>query len=962
MLTHKSLWLLLVVFAELVLVVSAIADWEAIEGPPVGVGTDICISLHSGTEYIYLTSGSGDFPYVSSNSGNSWDPLKTDSDAKDARCVTLNPTNKDLIYIAKHGGVFKSTNGGLVFFEVGENDITNDDVIDLEMDPSSSDTVWCVSQWAQGEDVLFRTENAGNSWSAISPPNDTAQIQTVEVDPITSDTVFLGSAAGTSDHRGVYRSTDFGSSWTQTLDSAHIYTIAVSEDSNAFVFAGGKPSSGSGGIIYKSTDNGQNWDNGTSFNGEVKAIVFDPTNYQKAYAATDSGAYKTTNGGSNWAVFEDDEDDDPYCDVFLSCAVSRADADTIYFGGKFSVYRASADDGDWDEITSGMSPGESNAVAALLPKVWVLNDTRTLHESTDGSDSWTTVSYLSQSGDKRKLIAVDPDDNNGNYTIYSSFFNCTESHNSDQIQKSTDTGRTWESVYDPQGDGAVVTCIVVDTASANNATIYATYTYQPNIPVIIKSTDSGASWDPITTGLPSGKDVYCLGIHPDSNHILYVGLEDNGVYKSTDAGSTWSWIGIYSTVKALAIAPSAPETIYAGGPLGLYVSRDGGSSWPDAHDPPVNNCVNLLAHPEVAAVAYAICVDDQGNGYVYVSLNTAHDWLDITEGLPDDWILVHNAFLDLYFANLQMDPVRTDSLFLGTAKGLYYLNTNLYYGTVSSGAVNWNDDWIFLPGDYTIGTNATLNVAAGTEVYVPRGSDSEGSGVAPSQVELIVEGEIDVNGTSGSPVEFLPAPPSPTSGAHWRGIRLRPDSDGDFDYAEMQQSYRGIEADNCDTLDIDHCKFYLHNNAGVHVNQSPPGISVSNCNFDTCGDYGIYATGGSPTIYGNGITRCAYGIYYSGTGSPVIRRNTIDFSTGTSYYGIYTKTETGTNSPAIDSCKVSGYSLYGIYMEKASSNAYVKAVTCSNNTNGMRLQSASPSMVCQAGAFNSIAYNDSWVW
>jgi photosystem II stability/assembly factor-like uncharacterized protein len=195
MFSERKLWLFLVVVAGLLAALTARAKWGAIDGPPVGVGTDISISFDSGTEYIYLTSGSGDYPYKSSNSGNSWSRLDNDPNAKDARRAAAHPSDRNMVYIAKDGGVFKSVNGGRDFSEVGQDSITNDDVIDLEMDPSSSDTVWCVSQWAQGEDVLFRTENAGNSWSAISPPNDTAQIQTVEVDPSASDTVFLGAVA-----------------------------------------------------------------------------------------------------------------------------------------------------------------------------------------------------------------------------------------------------------------------------------------------------------------------------------------------------------------------------------------------------------------------------------------------------------------------------------------------------------------------------------------------------------------------------------------------------------------------------------------------------------------------------------------------------------------------------------------------------------------------------------------------
>lgn len=64
MLVQAKFWLLLVVLTGLLAVSSALGKWEAIDGPPVGIGTDISISVHYGTEYIYLTSGLGRYPYV----------------------------------------------------------------------------------------------------------------------------------------------------------------------------------------------------------------------------------------------------------------------------------------------------------------------------------------------------------------------------------------------------------------------------------------------------------------------------------------------------------------------------------------------------------------------------------------------------------------------------------------------------------------------------------------------------------------------------------------------------------------------------------------------------------------------------------------------------------------------------------------------------------------------------------
>jgi hypothetical protein len=53
----------------------------------------------------------------------------------------------------------------------------------------------------------------------------------------------------------------------------------------------------------------------------------------------------------------------------------------------------------------------------------------------------------------------------------------------------------------------------------------------------------------------------------------------NGVFKSTDGGTTWSAMGIGSAVPALAIDPSAPDTVYAGAETQVYKSTDGAHTW-----------------------------------------------------------------------------------------------------------------------------------------------------------------------------------------------------------------------------------------------------------------------------------------------------------------------------------------------------------------------------------------------
>jgi photosystem II stability/assembly factor-like uncharacterized protein len=104
---------------------------------------------------------------------------------------------------------------------------------------------------------------------------------------------------------------------------------------------------------------------------------------------------------------------------------------------------------------------------------------------------------------------------------------------------------------------------------------------------IYKSTDSGATWNTGSTGLPqsglSSGDT--LTIHPLNTSILYVGSARNGVYQSTDGGFTWfkSSTGMRAsvTVQNLVISRSDPNILFAASHAveDTYRSLDGGASW-----------------------------------------------------------------------------------------------------------------------------------------------------------------------------------------------------------------------------------------------------------------------------------------------------------------------------------------------------------------------------------------------
>ena len=137
--------------------------------------------------------------------------------------------------------------------------------------------------------------------------------------------------------------------------------------------------------------------------------------------------------------------------------------------------------------------------------------------------------------------------------------------------------------------------IAVRVSKQNDSVIYIAYASGG----VWKSIDKGITFKPLTDQLPS-QIVGGFDIDPKDDQILYLGTGENnssrssyggmGVYKSTDAGKNWQYIGLGNTnrIGDLLVDPQNSNRIYVaalgalyskGGDRGVFVSEDAGSTW-----------------------------------------------------------------------------------------------------------------------------------------------------------------------------------------------------------------------------------------------------------------------------------------------------------------------------------------------------------------------------------------------
>jgi photosystem II stability/assembly factor-like uncharacterized protein len=182
-----------------------------------------------------------------------------------------------------------------------------------------------------------------------------------------------------------------------------------------------------------------------------------------------------------------------------------------------------------------------------------------------------------------------------------------------------------------------------------------------------KTTDGGENWTNITDGQLKTSSVGALAVAPSDPNVIYVGMGEHairgvmtshgdGVYKSTDAGRTWTHVGLPRTrhISKIRIHPTDPELVYVAAQgaaygatkdRGVYRSTDGGRTW--AQQLFVNETTgpsDLAMDPTNPRILYAAMWDHlrrpwevrsggPGSG-IHKSTDGGATWQRVMTGLP----------------------------------------------------------------------------------------------------------------------------------------------------------------------------------------------------------------------------------------------------------------------------------------------------------------------------------------
>ena len=185
-----------------------------------------------------------------------------------------------------------------------------------------------------------------------------------------------------------------------------------------------------------------------------------------------------------------------------------------------------------------------------------------------------------------------------------------------------------------------------------------------------KSIDAGRVWKPVFDSQPVAS-IGAIAVAPSAPDVVYVGsgestLRDsvgygNGMYKSTDAGKTWTHIGLGATqhIGKIAIDPHNADVLFvaaighlyaANAERGVFRSRDGGRSWQKVLGDENVGAVEVVIDPTNPQTVYAglwntrrppwftYAPTNGPGGGIFKSTDGGSSWRQLTNGLPEEGI------------------------------------------------------------------------------------------------------------------------------------------------------------------------------------------------------------------------------------------------------------------------------------------------------------------------------------
>lgn len=734
--------------------------------------------------------------------------------------IAAHPTNVNILYVgAASGGVWKTTNANSTNptwtpLTDGQAALTTGDIALAPSDPNiiyvatgepnnSGDSFY-------GRGVLKSTD-AGATWSLFNNNGafDRRVSSRIVVHPTDPNTVYValagGGVNGFGGNCGVWRTTNGGTSWTNiTSGTIGATSTAFTDfeldpaDPNTGYCAVGATSGAAANGVYKSTNllaasptwtritalpNGTASLAGRTLLSVARNTATAQTVVYAAYCASDTFAllsfWQSTDSGATWTqrtATPNPLGGQGWYDFSLLADKNDATGNTVIMGGATGsnrLIRSTNGGTSWSSLIGGgngphvdhhalaidangrIIDGDDGGVYrlnSLSPITWV-----SLNGATSGTATPTALNTVQFVG-----VAMHP--TNANIVVGGTQDNGEQRFNDNLGWTTVEGGDGGRTVWDLTTPTFVYRCSPVGSYGVNSW--------------VRRSTNSGTSFSSIVTGIvnPNNAAFYApMAIDPaPGSHRVFLGTNVvNVLADGTVASPVWSQYGVAlpstSSIVAIGIGASNPNTLYVSNGGSIFVTTNGGASWQTRTPPGGDSFFDFAVDPTNSNVAYVVTASFTGSNRVWRTINAGQTWTSIQgSGLPN---------VPAYSVVLDPGPttaVTDDVLFVGNDMGVYR-SGNLGGLWVRYGALLPNvqiRDLDFNPslgilaagtygrGVWEIATNLPGNSINGS-AYI----DSNANGVRnpgePGQTGRLVYVDNNNDGTFQAPVTDTFTQPSP---------------------------------------------------------------------------------------------------------------------------------------------------------------------------------------------------------
>jgi photosystem II stability/assembly factor-like uncharacterized protein len=513
--------------------------------------------------------------FRTTDGGKTWDKVLYKDENTGAIDVAFDPQNPNILFagmwetrrtpwtLSSGGpgsGVYRSTDGGTTWKRLEDHGLPKGPYGRVGVAvAANSERVYAIIEAKEGGG-LYRSDDGGDSWDLVNGSHGLVQrawyYMHVIADPQDANTVYIadveffkstdggrtfnkikvphGDNHGlwidpkntkrmiASNDGGATVSLDGGKSWTRedNQPTAQFYHVITDTRTPYYVY-GAQQDNSTVAIASRSDDGAIGRDDWyTVGGGEAGYIAPNPTDPNIVYAGDYQGNITRFDRRTNqvrsiavWPELSDARGAAPLDHRFQWTApivTSPFDPNTIYYGGE-RVFKTRDGGTRWEAISGDLTRNDKSKQLASGGLVTV-DDT--------GTEYYDTVFSLAPSPLAKGLIWAGTDDG--------------------LIQITRDEGKNWTNVT-PKDLAEWSRVSLIEASPFDAGTAYVAIDRHQNddlTPYIYKTSDYGATWSRISTGIPDGAFVRAVREDPKKKGLLYAGTE-RGVYVSFDDGAHW---------------------------------------------------------------------------------------------------------------------------------------------------------------------------------------------------------------------------------------------------------------------------------------------------------------------------------------------------------------------------------------------------------------------------------------